>query len=38
MARYSDGDISGALGHVEEALRNAIHTGSPSNCQDLWIS
>ncbi|MFE4755455.1 transcriptional regulator [Streptomyces mirabilis] len=29
MARYSDGDISGALGHVEEALRNAIHTGSP---------
>ncbi|WP_217236458.1 hypothetical protein [Streptomyces sp. AC555_RSS877] len=29
MARYSDGDISGALSYTEEALRNAIHTGSP---------
>lgn len=29
MARYSDGDTSGALDYVDEALRNAQRTGSP---------
>ncbi|GHI98014.1 hypothetical protein TPA0905_74850 [Streptomyces olivaceus] len=29
MARYSQGDTSGALDYSEEALRNAMRTGSP---------